>query len=184
MHIPGMESEHKKFETAADSVGTWSDGEKLVSGMSQVEVSKWVLKRISGFSKFLGVSYDGFEERTMQLFLDIEEKWRKGAMSDSKKSGRKNRKGVRELKRLHCSANYDGWKEVGESGCEGVGLIFYLLMKIKILNWNVRGLNVKEKRVVVKSLLKGWKADVVCLQETKLNEMSMMIVKELWGSPG
>lgn len=61
-------------------------------------------------------------------------------------------------------------------------LIFYLLMKIKILNWNVKGLNAKEKRVVVKSLLKGWKADVVCLQETKLNEMSMMIVKELWGS--
>lgn len=41
-------------------------------------------------------------------------------MSDSKKSGRKKRKGVRELKRLHCSANYDGRKEVGESGYEGV----------------------------------------------------------------
>lgn len=77
MHIPSLESEHKKFETAADSVGTWSDGEKLVSRMSQEEVSKWVLKRISGFSKLLGVSYDDFEERTMQLFLDIEEKWRK-----------------------------------------------------------------------------------------------------------
>lgn len=46
-----------------------------------------------------------------------------------------------------------GWK----------GLIFYLFMKIKILSWNVRGVNVNEKRVVVKSLLVGGRVDVVWL---------------------
>ncbi|KAG5540927.1 hypothetical protein RHGRI_020977 [Rhododendron griersonianum] len=33
--------------------GRWVEEDKLVSGMSQVEVSKWVLKRINGFNKFL-----------------------------------------------------------------------------------------------------------------------------------
>lgn len=39
-----------------EPVGTWNDEDKLLAGMSQEEVSKWVLKRISGISKFLGVS--------------------------------------------------------------------------------------------------------------------------------
>lgn len=34
--------------------GLWNDGEKLTIGMSQEEVSNWVLKRISGFGKFWG----------------------------------------------------------------------------------------------------------------------------------
>lgn len=55
-------------------------------------------------------------------------------------------------------------------------------MKIKILSWNVRGLNAREKRVVVKSLLNEWKADVVCLQETKFSVASREKVKEIWGS--
>ncbi|KAI8550558.1 hypothetical protein RHMOL_Rhmol06G0116600 [Rhododendron molle] len=66
--------------------GEWNEEDKLVSGMSQ-EVSKWVLKRITRFSKFLGVTFDGFEERTMQLFSDIEEKWRKGVVKEAKRSG-------------------------------------------------------------------------------------------------
>lgn len=71
------------------------DGEKLVSGMSQVEVSNWVLKRINGFSKFLGVSFDGFEDQAMQLFSEIEEKWRIGVGTEAKKSGNKSSRGVR-----------------------------------------------------------------------------------------
>lgn len=37
--------------------------------------------------------------------------------------------------------------------------------------------------LVVRNLLKGWKCDVVCLQETKLHNTSSTIVKSLWGSP-
>ncbi|KAG5528718.1 hypothetical protein RHGRI_029397 [Rhododendron griersonianum] len=103
-----------------EPVGTWIDEDKLMVGMSQEEVSNWVLKRISGFSKFLGVSYDGFEDRTMRLFLDIEEKWRKGAVKVTKKGGSKVNSGARELKRLECSINYDGRKKEGEKGFEGV----------------------------------------------------------------
>lgn len=55
-------------------------------------------------------------------------------------------------------------------------------MRIKILSWNVRGLNARDKRVVVKTLLKEWKADVACLQETKLRNVSREVVRELCGS--
>ena len=37
-------------------------------------------------------------------------------------------------------------------------------MNLKILSWNVRGLNNFHKRVIVKILLKEWKGDVICLQ--------------------
>ncbi|KAH7863089.1 hypothetical protein Vadar_013200 [Vaccinium darrowii] len=94
----------------------WDDGDKLTSGMPQEEVSKWVLKRVSGFGKFLGVSFDGYEDRTMKLFADIEEKWRKGTASDIKRGGNKTNKGERELKRLQCSINYEGSKRGGERG--------------------------------------------------------------------
>ena len=41
-------------------------------------------------------------------------------------------------------------------------------MNLKILSWNVRGLNDGRKRLIVKNLLRDWKCDVICLQETKL----------------
>ena len=47
-----------------------------------------------------------------------------------------------------------------------------VLMKIKMISWNVRGLNDSRKRLVVKNLLREWKCDVVCLQETKITSMN------------
>ncbi|KAI8534897.1 hypothetical protein RHMOL_Rhmol10G0132300 [Rhododendron molle] len=164
-----------------EPIGMGINEDKLMVGMSQDEVSKWVLKRISGFSKLLGVSYDGFEDRNMCSFLDIEERWKKGVVKETKKGGNKANSGAREFKRLESSINYDSRKK--EKGGR-YGLILYLLMKIKILNWNVRGLNEREKRGIVKLLLKEWKADVVCLQETKLKEASKDSVKDLWGVGG
>jgi endonuclease/exonuclease/phosphatase family metal-dependent hydrolase len=38
----------------------------------------------------------------------------------------------------------------------------------KILSWNVRGLNEGGKRLKVRNLIRQWKADIICLQETKL----------------
>ncbi|KAG5536442.1 hypothetical protein RHGRI_024014 [Rhododendron griersonianum] len=74
----GLERNDSELISAVgrESEEPWNDRELLTIGMSQAEVSKWVLKRINGFRKFLGVSFDGFEDRTMQLFADIEEKWR------------------------------------------------------------------------------------------------------------
>ena len=45
-------------------------------------------------------------------------------------------------------------------------------MKLKILSWNVRGANDRNKRKVIKALIKSQKVDVVCLQETKIQDMS------------
>ncbi len=54
-------------------------------------------------------------------------------------------------------------------------------MNLKILSWNVRGLNDREKRLQIRNLLNLWKADVICLKETKLKEVSRSIVASLWG---
>ena len=52
-------------------------------------------------------------------------------------------------------------------------------MKIKILSWNVRGANDPDKRKVIKNFLRRYRADVVCLQETKIQEMSIELVRSL-----
>ena len=52
-------------------------------------------------------------------------------------------------------------------------------MKIKILSWNVRGANDPDKRNVIKNFLRRYRADVVCLQETKIQEMSIELVRSL-----
>ena len=41
-------------------------------------------------------------------------------------------------------------------------------MKIKILSWNVRGVNDSNKRKVIKNLIRTNRVDLVCLQETKV----------------
>ena len=46
--------------------------------------------------------------------------------------------------------------------------VFIVFMNLKILSWNVRGLNDGRKRLIVKNLLRDWKCDVICFQETKL----------------
>lgn len=41
-------------------------------------------------------------------------------------------------------------------------------MKLKIVSWNARGLNDMGKKKIVKNQLLDWTADIVCLQEIKL----------------
>ena len=64
-------------------------------------------------------------------------------------------------------------------GLEGGYSVF---MKLKILSWNVRGLNNPRKREVVKNLLRDWKGDVVCLQEIKLAAANLSIIRSIWGN--
>lgn len=49
-------------------------------------------------------------------------------------------------------------------------------MKLRIFSWNVRGANDCDKRKVIKALIKSQKVDLVCLQETKIQEMSKRII--------
>ena len=52
-------------------------------------------------------------------------------------------------------------------------------MKLKILSWNVRGANDRSKRKVIKALIRSHKVDLVCLQETKIQEMSQGVIHSL-----
>ena len=45
-------------------------------------------------------------------------------------------------------------------------------MNTNIISWNVWGLNDGAKRLCVRNLLHLWKADIVCLQETKVAEVN------------
>jgi exonuclease III len=54
-------------------------------------------------------------------------------------------------------------------------------MKPKIIVWNVRGLNAFKKRLKIRGLLKEWKADIVCLIETKMEFISREVVRSIWG---
>ena len=53
-------------------------------------------------------------------------------------------------------------------------------MSVQILTWNVRGLNDPRKRLRIKHMLKLWKPDIICLQETKLELITIVIVRSLW----
>ena len=56
-------------------------------------------------------------------------------------------------------------------------------MTLRLLSWNVRGLNNSQKIEVCKNLLKEWKCDIVCFQETKISSINVAFVWSLWGSP-
>jgi exonuclease III len=54
-------------------------------------------------------------------------------------------------------------------------------MKPEIVSWNVRGLNEKEKRLKIRGLLRDWKANIICLQETKLDCIYKEVIRSLCG---
>ena len=56
-------------------------------------------------------------------------------------------------------------------------------MTLRLLSWNVRGHNNPRKREVCKNLLKEWKCNTVCFQETKVSTIDCAFVRSLWGSP-
>ncbi|XP_022852740.1 uncharacterized protein LOC111374314 [Olea europaea var. sylvestris] len=54
-------------------------------------------------------------------------------------------------------------------------------MMPKLISWNVRGLNEVSKMLGVRHLLRGWGANLVCLQETKMEFISRAVIRSLWG---
>lgn len=72
---------------------------------SQDESSVWAKRRAKIFGKFLGVSCLGFEDKIMDLLLDIEKNWR-SSEDESRRKGKKSKeKCKRELKQLCSSWN-------------------------------------------------------------------------------
>ena len=52
-------------------------------------------------------------------------------------------------------------------------------MKIKLLSWNVRGANNPNKRNVIRNFIRSQRVDLVCLQETKIQELTVAVVRSL-----
>ena len=52
---------------------------------------------------------------------------------------------------------------------------------VKVISWNVRGLNCPAKRGDVKWLLRKYACDVAILQESKMEEVGRDAVVNLWG---
>ncbi|GMY17916.1 hypothetical protein FCV25MIE_13155 [Fagus crenata] len=85
----------------------------MVTGPEKpVEPSEWVLERMEEFSTRLGVSIIGHEEEAMRLFMSIESRWKASgpigvSVSTPKRKPGSVRKGVRELRNLASSINYE-----------------------------------------------------------------------------
>ena len=56
------------------------------------------------------------------------------------------------------------------------------IMNLKIVSWNVRGLNDGDKWLRMRNLIKLWKVDVICLQETKMTKFNRQVIQSLWGN--
>lgn len=54
-------------------------------------------------------------------------------------------------------------------------------MELRIISWNVWGLNELGKRQIIKAALRRWKPNVVCLQETKMGFIDRRVVSSLGG---
>ena len=52
----------------------------------------------------------------------------------------------------------------------------------RLLSWNVRGINDRDKKVLLKSFLRDWRCDLMCLQETKMEAISLSDVRALLGN--
>ena len=90
---------------------------------------------------------------------------KKNAVVNSSRTGNKSKKGTGELRSLVSSINYDRKADTNSKGSlKSIVGLRSVSMNLKILSWNVRGLNNFHKRVIVKILLKEWKGDVIFLQ--------------------
>ena len=52
-------------------------------------------------------------------------------------------------------------------------------MKVKIMSWNVRGVNDPDRRKIIRNFIGYQRVDLVCLQETKIQEMIAAVARSL-----
>jgi exonuclease III len=55
-------------------------------------------------------------------------------------------------------------------------------MNLNIISWNVRGMNYKDKLIHMQNLIRMWRDDVICFQETKMREINRRVIQSLWGN--
>jgi hypothetical protein len=89
---------------------------------SSLNVSpSWVLERVKGYYRLVGVSCDQYEDKLLVLFEQIEAR-RVHSLTDflAMVTTASGVKGQREIKRLDCSMNYD---KKGSNLIEGEGRV-------------------------------------------------------------
>ena len=52
-------------------------------------------------------------------------------------------------------------------------------MTVKIISWNVRGVNDTDRRKIIRNFIRKQRVDLVCLQETKIQEMNNVVARSL-----
>ena len=52
-------------------------------------------------------------------------------------------------------------------------------MKVKIMTWNVRGVNDPNRRKIIRNFIRYQRVDLVCLQETKIQDMTASVAHSL-----
>ena len=85
------------------------------------------------------------------------------------------------MKKLECTINYNGRGSGKVPGRNGE-FSSETQMKLKILSWNVRGVNDRDKRLVRMAFFKSQRAELVCLQETKIQKLDPGMVRNLGDS--
>uniref|UniRef100_A0A2N9GXU6 Reverse transcriptase domain-containing protein n=1 Tax=Fagus sylvatica TaxID=28930 RepID=A0A2N9GXU6_FAGSY len=116
--------------------------------------STWVNTQYKGICELMGFPLESHEQQCLALLRRIEAaRFIKKGEVGLRKMVVSGTKGARELRNL-----------------------------LKLLTWNVRGLNDPKKRVVLKNWLRKWKVDVVCLQETKLDKVDGRMISSIWGN--
>ena len=52
-------------------------------------------------------------------------------------------------------------------------------MRVKILSWNVRGMNDPNRRKIIINVIRYQRVNLVCLQETKIQKMTTAVARSL-----
>ena len=52
-------------------------------------------------------------------------------------------------------------------------------MKVNIMSWNVRGVNDPDRWKIIRNFIRYQRVDLVCLQETKIQEMTAAVAGSL-----
>ena len=52
-------------------------------------------------------------------------------------------------------------------------------MRVKILSWNVRGVNDPDRRKIIRNVIRYQRVNLVCLQETKIQKMTTAVARSL-----
>ena len=134
---------------------------------SKIGYPSWEESFLVKFSEFLGFLTKSHEREILYFLRSLAAKHNQMRSKGQHVVSRCER----ELKKLECTINYKGqWNEKRTAKNP---------MKLKIMSWNVRGVNNRDKRKVLKAFIRSKKVDIVCLQETKIQNMSVGIVRSL-----